>query len=126
MTSAQSAFSPSTAVFKGPSSMSPSTNFAPDFANCFAVARPMPLAPPVMTVVFPCSSTMSPSTLSHQLEFLTIDARGTLRRYGLRQRREGLGDVALGIGHDDRLADVTALAKFRFERYLAQQRDAQF
>src|SRR5208283_3663729 len=29
--------------------------YAPSFANCFAVARPMPLLPPVMSVVFPSS-----------------------------------------------------------------------
>ena len=42
------------AVFSTPSSsMSAQTTFAPSRAKISAVARPMPLAAPVMTMVFP-------------------------------------------------------------------------
>src|SRR3989449_3362793 len=32
--------------------------YAPSFTNCFAVARPMPLLPPVMSAIFPSSLPM--------------------------------------------------------------------
>jgi hypothetical protein len=39
--------------------------YAPSCTNCFAVARPMPLLPPVMSAIFPSSLAMiSPSLLA--------------------------------------------------------------
>src|SRR5262245_47165696 len=35
--------------------------YAPSVTNCFAVARPMPLVPPVMRAILPLSFPMSPS-----------------------------------------------------------------
>ena len=80
----------------GPCSMSPSTRFTPAFANCFAVASPRPLAPPVMTAVFPCSSMIPPSYLN-KFQFLTIDPGWTLLRYRLRQSSKCLGNVAIWV-----------------------------
>jgi hypothetical protein len=39
--------------------------YAPSFTNCFAVARPIPLLPPVMSAIFPSSVPMSFSFGSH-------------------------------------------------------------
>jgi hypothetical protein len=42
---------------------------APSFTNCFAVARPMPLLPPVMSVIFPSSLLMYFSLVVFSLRY---------------------------------------------------------
>ena len=56
MASAPRAASSPSASFRGPSSMSAMTIFIPSVAARSATARPMPLAPPVITATLPCRS----------------------------------------------------------------------
>ena len=106
--------------------MSPSTSRAPDAAIFFAVARPIPLAPPVMTAVLPSNSIESPFEVLHQLEFLTIDARRTLGGDALGEGHEGTRGGRVRRGHDEGITEITAEAQCRFERDLGEQCHAKF
>ena len=84
MASAPCPVSSPSASLSGPSSMSAMTIFIPSAAAFSATARPMPLAPPVITATFPCRSSMGSSLPSGC-------GRSQARRHAGGQRRPGTG-----------------------------------
>src|ERR1700716_1277789 len=77
--------------------------YAPSFTNCFAVARPMPLLPPVMSASFPSSLPMYVPLVAgdgRPLPHQHHSAEGTV----FDQMAEGFGGlVKLICSFDDRL-----------------------
>src|SRR5205809_6111488 len=58
--------------------------YAPSFTNCFAVARPMPPLPPVMSAIFPSSL---PIYFSFVGKFLVLHTNRTQIPLQLRRQR---------------------------------------
>src|SRR5260370_23155111 len=92
--------------------------YAPSFTNCFAVARPMPLLPPVMRAIFPSSFFMYSSPLIKDLSDCKDDpaegaalhqvtqrisrfgqrkglSHARFDRAGLKQRNDGVPGISL-------------------------------
>src|SRR6266436_6166551 len=74
--------------------------YAPSFTNCFAVARPMPLLPPVTRAVFPSSLPMFSSLVVIRL---LATPRATQSGHP-----PLLAGSALGIHSDDQLAEIAS------------------
>src|ERR1700743_1834603 len=92
MTPAPAAFSPATAASSAPCSTSASTSLAPSRCKALASARPMPLAPPVITAVLPAKSWMPSSAIASAL---LAGPGGELRRAALDERGRALGGVGV-------------------------------
>src|SRR6267142_2438565 len=72
--------------------------YAPSCTNCFAVARPMPLLPPVMRAIFPSSLFMYSSSYRSLSDSEDDPAEGAaLHQVPQRLSRFGQGE---GLGHD--------------------------